>query len=253
MPSPGKVTSLLDPAMAPLARVGALLLVLGGLGACDRSPATAEAGGARDSPGARLDSATLAPASAERVSVPVAAVSRTPQDAMDASYPADIRPPAGTQYPCALTALPRDLPGVPVAERQYLDRTYARILRATQAKLLALRALENEPASPAVIEAYQATTERLGRALAADAPPSGLEPFQLDVTAALGLQRTFFRRASELRRGGGGMGEVYAVPEGREASRLLRRAWGRMRARYPGWSAETRDSIYHHLCALDLF
>jgi hypothetical protein len=24
-------------------------------------------------------------------------------------------------------------------------------------------------------------------------------------------------------------------------------------ARYPDWPAATRDSIYHHLCALDLF
>lgn len=30
-------------------------------------------------------------------------------------------------------------------------------------------------------------------------------------------------------------------------------AWGRMQARYPSWSPETRDSIYHHRCALDLF
>lgn len=73
---------------------------------------------------------------------------------MDATYPADITPPAGTQYPCALTALPRELKGVPVAERKYLDRTYARILRATQAKLVALNALESEPAELAAIEAY---------------------------------------------------------------------------------------------------
>jgi len=26
-----------------------------------------------------------------------------------------------------------------------------------------------------------------------------------------------------------------------------------MQARYPAWPPETRDSIYHHLCALDLF
>jgi hypothetical protein len=26
-----------------------------------------------------------------------------------------------------------------------------------------------------------------------------------------------------------------------------------MQARYPQWSAATRDSIFHHLCALDLF
>ncbi len=37
------------------------------------------------------------------------------------------------------------------------------------------------------------------------------------------------------------------------ASARLIAAWGKMSARYPAWSAETRDSIYHHLCALDLF
>jgi hypothetical protein len=37
------------------------------------------------------------------------------------------------------------------------------------------------------------------------------------------------------------------------ASSRLIAAWGRMQARYPGWPSETRESIYHHLCALDLF
>jgi hypothetical protein len=26
-----------------------------------------------------------------------------------------------------------------------------------------------------------------------------------------------------------------------------------MAARYPAWSAATQQSVYHHLCALDLF
>ncbi len=49
------------------------------------------------------------------------------------------------------------------------------------------------------------------------------------------------------------MSEAYQVPEGRQASRHLFSAWARMQARYPSWSRETADSIYHHLCALDLF
>jgi hypothetical protein len=49
------------------------------------------------------------------------------------------------------------------------------------------------------------------------------------------------------------MADVYAIPEGRQASARLIAAWGKMSARYPTWSAESRDSIYHHLCALDLF
>jgi hypothetical protein len=68
----------------------------------------------------------------------LAAKGAAPQDA----YPSDITPPAGTQYPCALTALPRGLPGIPEADREYINRTYARILRATQAKLVLLKALE---------------------------------------------------------------------------------------------------------------
>ena len=48
------------------------------------------------------------------------------------TYPADITPPPGTQYPCALTALPRALPGIPETDRAYINRTYARLLRTTQ-------------------------------------------------------------------------------------------------------------------------
>jgi len=51
----------------------------------------------------------------------------------DERYPDDITPPPGTRYPCALTALPRALPGIPDADRAYVNRTYTRILRATQA------------------------------------------------------------------------------------------------------------------------
>ena len=49
------------------------------------------------------------------------------------------------------------------------------------------------------------------------------------------------------------MDEAYGLPQGRQASTRLVAAWSRMQARYPGWAGETRDSIYHHLCALDLF
>ena len=49
------------------------------------------------------------------------------------------------------------------------------------------------------------------------------------------------------------MDEAYQLPQGRQASARLVGAWSQMQARYPAWSAATRDSIYHHLCALDLF
>jgi hypothetical protein len=170
----------------------------------------------------------------------------------DDVYPADIRPPAGTQYPCALVALPQGLPGIPEADRAYINRSYARILRATQAKLLVLRALELGPDTAARAR-YDERTATLLAGLRADAPPPGLEPFREDVVTAIELQRRFFAQALALRQHGRAMSEVYAVPEGRQASARLIAGFAKMQARYPQWSAATRDSIFHHLCALDLF
>lgn len=46
-------------------------------------------------------------------------------DDADAVYPQDVSPPPGTRYPCALTALPRALPGIPEPERGYINRVYS--------------------------------------------------------------------------------------------------------------------------------
>jgi hypothetical protein len=190
---------------------------------------------------------------AAALAVATAARAAEPPAAAEDVYPADITPPAGTQYPCALTALPRALPGIPEADRAYINRTYARVLRATQAKLVLLKALEERRDLPAAHARYEETTRALAARLRAEAAPDGLAAFQEDVGQALALQQTFFARAVPLRQAGRAMPEVYQIPEGRTASARLISAWGRMQARYPSWSAETRDSIYHHLCALDLF
>lgn len=176
-----------------------------------------------------------------------------PQAVAEEPYPADITPPAGTSYPCALTALPRDLPGIPEGERAYVNRTYTRVLRATQAKLVLLKALDENAALDDALGRYREKTSTLSARLASDPPPAGLEGFRDDVTAALALQQAFFDKGVPLRRAGADMAAVYRVPEGRQASARLIAAWGKMQGRYPSWSAATRDSVYHHLCALDLF
>ena len=200
---------------------------------------------------ARSSNSLLALAAALALScAPAATADRA---AAEEPYPDDITPPAGTRYPCALTALPRDLPGIPEGDRAYVNRTYTRLLRATQAKLVLLKALEEGQALPAALGRYQQTTSGLADRVKDDAPPAGLEAFRDDVAGALGLQQAFFAKAVPLRQAGRGMPEVFAIPEGRQASGRLLAAWGKMQARYPGWSAATQDSIYHHLCALDLF
>ena len=168
-------------------------------------------------------------------------------------YPKDISPPPGTSYPCALTALPRDLPGIPAADRAYINSTYARILRATQAKLIVLKALEDKKNVGAAVQRYDEAVAKIADALAQEKPPSGLESFHANVIASIKLQREFFRKAGPRRTSGGSMQQIYAIAEGREASSRLINAWGQMSARYPRWSEATKDSIYHHLCALDLF
>lgn len=168
-------------------------------------------------------------------------------------YPADITPPPGTRYPCALTALPRGLPGIPETDRAFINHSYSRILRATQAKLVLLNALEQQRDTSARLLRYQETIEALLARQAAEPVPGGLEPFQQDVLTALQLQRNFFFKAQAERERGDSMDDVNRIPEGRQASARLVAAWGRMQARYPGWPSGTRESIYHHLCALDLF
>lgn len=170
-------------------------------------------------------------------------------------YPADVAPPPGTQYPCALTALPRELPGIPAGDRRFINHVYSMLLRATQAKLVLQKALA-EGQGPVLATAHGHYRRVTGDALAkirAEPVPAGLDRFRENVTAALDLQRTAFERAVQARLDGAPAGEEYKVPEGRAASQRLIAAWTQMMQRYPDWSAEMKDSVYHHLCALDLF
>lgn len=168
-------------------------------------------------------------------------------------YPADIRPPAGTRYHCNLTALPRAMPGIPEADRRFINHVYAMILRLTQYKLVMLAALDgNRDVDSAYSTYYAGTVAALGK-LKAEAPPAGLAKFKDDVVSAVVLQVNFFNKGRELRKRGASMQDVYGIEEGRAASTLLFAAWDEMVRRYPAWSAETKDSIYHHLCAFDLF
>lgn len=168
-------------------------------------------------------------------------------------YPQDITPPPGTKYPCALTALPKGLPGIPEEERAYINRTYARILRATQTKLVLLKAMQERAKIADAHRDYGAATDKLLSALRGDVPPRGLEGFHADVIGAVELQRRFFAKGTKMRESGSSMRDVFAVSEGREASSRLIAAWNAMQSRYGEWPAQTKDSIYHHLCALDLF
>jgi hypothetical protein len=179
-----------------------------------------------------------------------------PAQETDDWYPADIRPPAGTHYPCALTALPAGLPGIPPADRRFVNHVCSRILKAVQAKLLLQAALGREKAEvlDARLTAYMQTTGEALEKIQAEPVPEGLPAFTTDVTEAIQLQRAFFRKAVTARQRGMPLEEIFRFPEARDASNLLLRAWAKMARRYQdAWAPATKDSIYHHLCALDFF
>lgn len=170
-------------------------------------------------------------------------------------YPADITPPPGTHYPCALTALPPGLPGIPAADRRFIDHVYSMVLKTTQAKLVLLAATEKSQTGlePRLAD-YLRTTDETLRKIQAEPVPDGLALFAGNVTNAIELQRAFFRKAVAARAHGTAYQEIFHIPEAQQASRLLLGAWSKMGRRYHGsWTPETKDSLYHHLCALDFF
>ena len=199
----------------------------------------------------------LAPLASERpaaVKAPSAAAhGSAPASAFEDWYPSDIAPPAGTQYPCPLTALPKDLDGIPPSDRRYINHAYSLILRAVQAKLVVYEGLGSDQPDEALITDYNETIDGLKGKLKAEDTPKSLEPFRDDILDALALQQSFFRKAYDQRRDGQSFQQIITISEGRQASAKLQAAWSKMSARYPDWTAETKDSIYHHLCALDLF
>lgn len=168
-------------------------------------------------------------------------------------YPRDITPPSGYQYPCALTALPDNLAGIPATDRQFINHVYTMILKALQAKMVMLSALNGSSGFSSAYANYYSQIAAQRAKIMAEPTPSGLETFKAQVVSAIDNQCSFFDKAQKMRQQGSSFETVMQVPEGRTASQMLMAAWNEMAKRYPSWSPEVKDSIYHHLCALDLF
>lgn len=168
-------------------------------------------------------------------------------------YPRSITPPSGYQYPCALTALPDDLTGVPAGDKQFINHVYSLILKALQAKMVMLSALNGSSGFSTAYSTYYSAIAATRAKIIAEPTPGGLETFKAQVVAAIDNQAQFFNKAQTMRQQGKSFDEVMQVPEGRTASQMLMAAWNEMAKRYPSWSPAVKDSIYHHLCALDLF
>lgn len=168
-------------------------------------------------------------------------------------YPSSIALPQGYSYPCALTALPRSLPGIPTADRTYINHVYSMILKCVQAKVIVYASLNNKNTIDAAYSRYYYDTKAAYEKIKAEPTPRGLETFRNQLLTALGLQMSFFAKGTQMCKSGSNFNQIIALPEGHQASAQLQAAWSSMMGRYPSLPADTKDSIYHHLCALDLF
>lgn len=169
-------------------------------------------------------------------------------------YPASISLPANHRYPCNLTPLPRDLTGIPQDEKLYVNHSFSLLLRLLQAKIVMFdTVMWEKQAYNNAYNTYYANTVAARQKFMQIPVPKGLEGFRNDVVNAVDKQIVFFRAAASARQSGKTSREVLQIPQAKEASSLLVSAWGKVQTRYPGMSAAVKDSMYHHLCALDVF
>ncbi len=168
-------------------------------------------------------------------------------------YPTNITAPGGTHYQCNLTALPRSLTGIPSTDRSFVNHTYSMILKAVQAKVLMLKALEDSQNISEAYSRYYYDIRAIRTKIMDESTPTSLGEFKRNTIKALDYQLNFFNQAYKMRLAGKSMTDIYGIPDGHTASNGLRAAWQNMCQLYPSWSPELKNSIYHHLCALDLF
>ncbi len=170
-------------------------------------------------------------------------------------YPQNIALPSGHSYPCALTALPANLDGVPPADRAFINHVYAMLLQCVQAKTVMIDTLRDGKGGfdQAYASYYAKTAQARQKIMTEPVPNVGLQSFRDGVVSAVDQQILFFGKATKARGAGKSFQEIISYPEGRTASGLLIQAWGAMQGRYPNLSPAVKDSAYHHLCALDLF
>lgn len=169
-------------------------------------------------------------------------------------YPSSIALPVNHRYPCSLTPLPKDLTGIPQAEKTFINHSFSLLLKLLQAKIVMFdTVMWDNQSYDSAYKTYYSNTVQARQKFMQIPTPKGLEGFRNDVINAIDKQIVFFRAAATSRQAGKSSQEVLQISQAKEASSLLMSAWGKIQSRYPNMSAGVKDSMYHHLCALDVF
>lgn len=167
-------------------------------------------------------------------------------------YPASVALPDGLNYHCALTPLPPTMDGVLPGDRLYINHVFSMILKCAQAKTIMCSKLTKGSARSAYAKYYASTIDAL-KTIRAEPTPRGLELFRNQLMQGIILQIKFFDKAATAAEAGTDFNTILKIPEGKQASSQLQSAWGQLKARYTNFGPTTENSMYHHLCALDMF
>ncbi len=183
---------------------------------------------------------------------PIAAENEAPGRIFADWYPDDTSPPRGTAYPCAFSPLPKSLEGIPPSHHEYVNHAAGLLVKCIHQRLIVHKGLAegSEPVLATYLEVMRTTRDLLAR----ETPPASLRGFHDDLVAAIDLQVKSYPEAFAARQQGKEVADALrAAPGFGQASARLHAAWTKLEQRYPGWSPAVKDSLYHHLCALDIY
>ena len=167
-------------------------------------------------------------------------------------YPGNNAPPEGIVYSCPLTPLPAVLSGIPDTDVQFIDLTYALILKAIHEKLMLMKALGSTQQKTALAKYINNSTRLQSDITRIQTTNKNMKAFKESIVRVLALQRTFFKKLIALDNKYPVSKKMKRVPERKEISATLKEAWKLTRATYPNISSAVRDSLFNHLCALDI-
>ncbi len=159
----------------------------------------------------------------------------------------------GATYSTVLIPLPKALSGITDGDKRYVNHVFATLLKIVQAKQEMWQALVNNQHVKKAFEKYNKVTGKALQKIHEEPLPKKLQPFESYLDSAVKLQANFFRKAVKLRTPNSSMEPVLKIPEAQIVSKRIQNAWEQMEKTYPSWSDDTRESIYCHLHAVDLF
>ncbi|WP_372365989.1 peroxiredoxin family protein [Candidatus Uabimicrobium sp. HlEnr_7] len=162
-------------------------------------------------------------------------------------YPRNTDAPQGTKYPCAFSPLPSHLKGVPQQHHTFVAKFFAQIVKAIHARLKIHETLYNRDLSRKKrLKEYQKQLKVIVQNLKRiNAPDKKLQKIPEDIVSALLFQEKAYISFVET--------GTFSKAKGKAGSKILLKNWQQISKYYKKMNPDVKNSVYHHLCALDIY